>query len=115
MAENILHEHAEAIAAHMTRTGELPVTNQVLEKAAPTPAGPSPTVIASGVYQQKEKGAVQMHFFSYTPTGSNGKPLASRYRITIQDGPNIRRFDLRAVKSDDSEMSDTLEHLLTGV
>lgn len=113
MAENTLQMHAEQIAAHMSQTGELPSTNEVLSQPVNKTPENQPTIIAHGLFQQEGK-TMKIGFFTYTPIGSNGKPLAPRYRITVQDGTEIRRFDLRAVKSDDSKLSDGLEHLITG-
>lgn len=109
--ENLLLLKAEQIAAHMTRTGEIPASSQEMVVATEATPALARECLVHGDLHTKG-GTFGLSIFTYTPKGSNGKDLAPRYRMVVKVGPEIRRFEFRAIKSDDTNISDTIEDIL---
>ena len=110
MPENVLETQARAIARHLSDspTGGLPTSSE--ELTTPQPQKPVANLLARGdFFHTRGKPPVRLYFYEYTPEGSNGKPLAPRYRMVLQVGNEVRRFEFRGIKGSDSSITDQLQ------
>ena len=108
MPESVLDSQAANIAAHLDQKGELPLSTEEMAKPI---VDPTRKIISHGKYSLRGGRTVELAIFAYTPVGTNGKPLAERFRFTLREGTTVKRLEFRPIKSDDPDLIDTLEEL----